>query len=104
MRKTMQEQSIRVSRRALLRAGLALAALPLVAACQQQAQPSPTAAPAKPAESKPAAPAAPAAPAPAAAAKPAESPAAAQAPAAPKPLQKASFAFATRTINPLAMN
>jgi peptide/nickel transport system substrate-binding protein len=45
----------RVSRRQLLRVGLALAALPLAAACgQQQAAPAPTAAPAKPAESKPA--------------------------------------------------
>ena len=49
----------------MLRVGLALAALPLVAACGQQATPSPTSAPAKPAEpakpgeaAKPAAPAA----------------------------------------------
>ena len=47
----------------MLRVGLALAALPLVAACGQQATPSPTAAPAKPAESKPAEAAKPAAPA-----------------------------------------
>jgi peptide/nickel transport system substrate-binding protein len=69
----------RVSRRQLLRIGLALAALPLAAACgqQQPAAPAPTAKPAesKPAESKPAAPAATTAPA--EAAKPA--PAATQA-------------------------
>jgi len=58
----------------MLRAGLSLAALPLLAACGQAAAPAPTAAPAKPAEAakpteaaKPAAPAATTAPAPAAA-------------------------------------
>src|SRR5688572_17205892 len=80
----------RLSRRALVRLGLAVAALPILAACGEQssAPAKPTsapAAPAKPAEApkpaeaaKPAAPAAPAAApaataAPAAAAKPAES-------------------------------
>ena len=58
----------------MLRVGLSLAALPLIAACGQAAAPAPTAAPAKPAETKPAEaakPAAPAATAAPAAAKPA---------------------------------
>ena len=54
----------RLSRRQLLRAGLGLAALPLVAACAPQAPaPAPTAAPAKPAEAPKPAPAATTAPA-----------------------------------------
>ena len=40
-----------VTRRRMLRVGLALAALPLVAACGQAASPAPTSAPSKPAES-----------------------------------------------------
>ncbi|MFN8632298.1 MAG: peptide ABC transporter substrate-binding protein [Chloroflexota bacterium] len=68
---------VRVTRRALLRAGMALAALPLIAACGQAASPSPTSAPpagagqAKPTEAaaKPADAAKPAAATPAAAAQ-----------------------------------
>jgi peptide/nickel transport system substrate-binding protein len=45
-----------ITRRQVLRAGLALAALPLVAACAQPAAPAPTAAPAKPAAAAPAKP------------------------------------------------
>jgi peptide/nickel transport system substrate-binding protein len=61
----------------MLRVGLALAALPLVAACGQQATPSPTAAPSKPAE-----PAKPAETKPGEAAKPAAPAATQAAPAA----------------------
>jgi peptide/nickel transport system substrate-binding protein len=70
-----------VTRRQLLRVGLALAALPLVAACGQQATPAPTGAPAKPAEpSKPAEAAKPAESKPGEAAKPAAPAGAAPAP------------------------
>ncbi len=68
----------RLSRRALLRVGLTLAAVPLAAACGQQ-QP---AAPAKPAETKPAADAKPAAPAATSAPAGQAAPAATTAPAA----------------------
>ena len=107
----MIDSTGRVSRRALLRASLALAVLPLAAACQQAAPaPAPTTAPAQPTE--PPKPAAAADTKPAEAAKPTEvakpaeaaKPATQAAPAAPKGLTKASFAFATRTINALAMN
>jgi peptide/nickel transport system substrate-binding protein len=71
-----------VTRRRLLRVGLSLAALPLVAACGQAAAPAPTAAPAKPAEAKPTEAAKPAEAKPAAAAPTQAAPAA---PAAAKP-------------------
>jgi peptide/nickel transport system substrate-binding protein len=58
----------RISRRQVLKTGVAFAALPLLAACGPGAQPSPTAAPAKPAE-------APGAAAPAATTAPAAAPA-----------------------------
>ena len=68
----------RLSRRQLLRAGLTLAALPLAAACGQQASaPAPTAAPSKPADAKPTT-----APAAGATSAPAAQPAATAAPAA----------------------
>jgi NitT/TauT family transport system substrate-binding protein len=87
-------QASRLTRRSAIKAGLALAALPLLAACQPSQ-------PQSPAESKAPAPAAPAAPA-ATSAGPA-APAGQSAPAQ-KALTKASFAFSTKTIAPLAMN
>ena len=77
----------------MLRVGLALAALPLVAACGQAASPSPTAAPAKPAESKPGEAAKPAESKPAADAKPA-APAAGGAPTQAAPAAQTGVAAA----------
>jgi multiple sugar transport system substrate-binding protein len=88
----------RLSRRAVVRIGLALAALPLLAACGGQQQPAPVA-PAKPTE-------APAAAKPTEAAKPADAakpaaPAATAAPAAAaKPAQAAPGASSGRTAPP----
>lgn len=97
----MNEHTNRLSRRSMLRASLALAALPLAVACQQAAAPAPTA---KPTEGKPVG-APPPTGAPAAApAAPAAKPAAQASPAAPRAVSRATFGFATRTINTLAMN
>jgi len=84
----------------MLRVALALATLPLVAACGQAASPSPTAAPAKPAESKPGEAAKPAESKPAADAKPA-APAAGGAPTQAAPAAKTGGGAAAGTLKML---
>lgn len=88
----MTDDARRTSRRALLRSVLVLAALPVAAACAASGtSPAPPAA-STPAEGKPAP------------SKPAEPTSAQSAPATAAGLTKATFGFATKTINPLAMN